>query len=68
MQVWNIVDRFGRPGQVRLTDEGKLEKKLCGQRIWRLLGIVNISIFTVNDIQSSLRENQGVLKITRQRG
>lgn len=68
MRVWNIEDRFGQPGKVRLTEEGRLEKKLCGQRIWRLLGIVDISIFTVKDIQSNLKENQGIRKLTKQRG
>jgi len=46
--------------------EGKFEIKGCGQRVWRLLTIIDMSIFTVKDIQSSLRENQGVLKVTRQ--
>jgi len=66
MQVWNIEDCFGQPGQLRLTEEGKFEIKGCGQRVWRLLTIIDMSIFTVKDIQSSLRENQGVLKVTRQ--
>ena len=66
MRIWNILDKFGQPARIRLTDEGKLEIKGCGQRVWRPLTIVDMSIFTVKDIQSSLKENQGILKITRQ--
>lgn len=65
MRVWNIKDKFGQPSQVRLTDEGKLEIRGCGQRIWRLLGIVDISVWTHRDIQNYLRENGGIRKITR---
>ena len=66
--VWNITDKFGQPGQVRLTEEGKVEKKLYGQRLWRLLAKVDINIFTEKDVQESLKATEGIVKVIRQRG
>ena len=65
MRVWNIQDTFGRPGKVRLTKEGRLEVKNNGQRIWRLIKIVDISLFTEKDIEDSLKRTEGITKVTR---
>jgi len=65
MRVWNIKDSFGQPGQVRLTREGRLEKRLCGQRIWRLIRYINISLFSDKDIEESLKQTGGISKVTR---
>jgi len=66
--IWNIRDNFGQPGQVRLMDDGTLEKKLSGQRLWRLLAKVDIDIMDAKDIQESLKNTEGIVKVTRQRG
>lgn len=66
--VWNIQDKFGQPGQVRLTEEGRVEKKLYGQRLWRLLAKVDIGIMEARDVQESLKATEGIVKVTRQRG
>ncbi len=66
--IWNIRDKFGQPGKVRLMDDGTVEKKLCGQRLWRVLAKVDIGIFNEKDIQESLRNTEGIVKVTRQGG
>lgn len=66
--AWNVTSNFGQPAQVRLTDEGTLEIKHCGAGVWRLLCMVNISIYTVKDIQERLKNTEGIAKVKRQRG
>ncbi len=66
--VWNITDKFGQPGQVRLTEEGKVEKKLYGQRLWRFLAKVDIGIMEARDVQESLKATDGIVKVIRQGG
>jgi len=66
--IWNIRDNFGQPGKVRLMDDGTLEVKQRGQRLWRLIRMVDISIFTEKDVQESLRNTEGIVKVIRQRG
>ena len=66
--IWNIRDKFGQSGQVRLMDDGTVEKKLCGQRLWRLLAKVDIGIMDARDVQESLKATEGIVKVTRQRG
>lgn len=66
--IWNIRDKFNQPGQVRLMDDGTIEKKLYGQRLWRLLAKVDLGIFNEKDIQESLKATEGIVKVTRQRG
>ena len=65
MRVWNIQDNFGQPGQVRLTREGRLEIRNDGQRGWRLIGYIDISLFSNKDIEESLKQTQGISKVTR---
>ena len=65
MRVWNIRDNFGQPGQVRLTREGRLEIGNNGQRAWRLIGYIDISLFTDRDIENSLKQTEGIAKVTR---
>ena len=65
MRVWNIRDSFGQSGQVRLTREGRLEIKNNGQRIWRLIKLVDISLFSDRDIEKSLKQTEGITKVTR---
>jgi len=66
--IWNIRDNFGQPGQVRLMDDGMVEKKLCGQRLWRFLAKVDIGIMDARDVQESLKATEGIVKVTRQGG
>ena len=66
--IWNIRDNFGQSGQVRLTEEGRVEKKLCGQRLWRLLAKVDIGIMEAKDVQESLKNTEGIVKVIRQGG
>lgn len=66
--IWNIRDNFGQSGQVRLMDDGTVEKKLCGQRLWRLLAKVELAIMDARDVQESLKNTEGIVKVTRQGG
>ena len=68
MRVWNIRDTFGQAGQIRLRRDGRLEKKLCGQRLWRLIRMVDISIFTEKDVQEALKNTEGIAQVKSQRG
>ena len=68
MKVWNIRDSFGQAGQVRLMDDGALEKRLCGQRLWRLIRMVDISIFSEKDVQEALKNTEGIAQVKSQRG
>ena len=65
MRVWNIQDNFGQPGQVRLSWEGRLEIRNNGQGGWRLIKYVDISLFTGKDIEESLKQTQGISKVSR---
>ena len=65
MRIWNIRDNFGQPGQVRLTREGRLEIRNNGQRLWRLIRHIDISLFTDRDIEDSLKQTEGIAKVTR---
>ena len=65
MRVWNIQDNFKRPGQVRLRRDGRLEKKLCGQRLWRLITYVDISLFTEKDVENALKATEGISQVKR---
>jgi len=66
--IWNIRDKLGQPGKVRLMDDGTLEKKLSGQRLWRFLAKVDISIMDARDVQESLKNTEGIVKVIKQRG
>ena len=68
MKVWNITDNFGQPGQVRLTGEGRLEIKNNGQRLWRLIGYIDISLFTARDVKNALKATGGISEVKSQRG
>ena len=65
MRIWNIKDSFGRPGQVRLTKEGKLEIKNNGQKVWRLIKLVDISLFTDKDVENALKSTEGISQVKR---
>ena len=68
MRVWNIRDNFGQPGQVRLTGEGRLEVKNNGQRLWRFIGYIDISLFTERDVKNALKATEGISEVKSQRG
>ena len=68
MKVWNITDNFGQPGQVRLTEEGRLEVKPCSCRLWRLINYIDISLFTARDIKNALKATGGISEVKSQRG
>lgn len=65
MRIWNIRDNFGQPGQVRLRRDGRLEIKNNGQRLWRLIRYIDISLFSDREIEESLRQTGGISKVTR---
>lgn len=65
MRVWNIRDNFGQPGKVRLDREGRLEKKLCGQRLWRLIRYIDISLFNEKDVKNALKATEGISEVKR---
>ena len=68
MKVWNIRDAFDQPGQVRLNREGRLELKPCGCKLWRLIGYVDISLFTEKDVKNALKATEGIRQVKSQRG
>ena len=68
MKVWNIKDNFGQSGQIRLTREGRLEVKNNGQRLWRLIRYIDVSLFTERDVKNALKTTEGISQVTRQRG
>lgn len=65
MKVWNIRDNFGQPGQVRLRRDGGLEIRNNGQKLWRLIGYIDISLFSDKEIEKRLKQTQGISKVTR---
>ena len=68
MKVWNIRDNFGQSGQVRLTRGGRLEVKNNGQRLWRLIRYVDVSLFTDKDVKNALKTTEGISEVKSQRG
>jgi len=68
VKVWNIRDAFGQPGQVRLTEEGKLEIKNNGQRLWRLISYIDISLFSARDVKNALKATEGISQVKSQKG
>ena len=65
MKIWNIRDNFGQPGQIRLRRDGRLEKKLCGQRVWRLIGYIDVSLFSEKDVKNALKDTEGIAEVKR---
>jgi len=63
--IWNIRDKFDQAGQVRLMDDGTLEKKLCGQRLWRLISYIDISLFNEKDVKNALKATEGISEVKR---
>ncbi|GAI16675.1 unnamed protein product [marine sediment metagenome] len=68
MKTWNIKDNFGQPGQVRLTGEGRLEVKNNGQRLWRFIRYIDVSLFTDKDVKNALKATEGISQVKSQRG
>lgn len=68
MKVWNIKDNFGQSGQIRLTREGRLEVKNNGQRLWRLIRYIDVSLFTERDVKNALKTTEGISEVKSQRG
>ena len=68
MKIWNIRDAFGQLGQVRLTEEGRLEVKSCGCRLWRLISYIDISLFSARDIKNALKATEGIREVKSQKG
>lgn len=66
MRSWKVKTAFGRTLQVRLTDEGALQKRVNGS--WKLLQLVDLGAATTEDIKASLRGMPGVVKVTRAGG
>jgi len=66
VKVWSITDNFGQPGKVRLTEEGRLEVKPCGGRLWRLIRYIDISLFTARDVKNALKATQGISQVKSQ--
>ena len=67
MKVWNIRDNFGQSGQVRLTREGRLEVKNNGQRLWRFIRYIDVSLFTDKDVKNALKTTEGISEVKTQR-
>ena len=65
MKVWNIRDNFGQPGQVRLTQEGRLEVKPSGGRLWRFIRYIDISLFNEKDVKNALKATEGISQVKR---
>ena len=67
VKVWNITDNFGQPGKVRLTEEGRLEIKPCGCRLWRFMRYIDISLFSARDVKNALKTTEGISQVKSQR-
>ena len=67
MKVWNIRDNFGQPGQIRLTREGRLEIKNNGQRLWRFIRYIDISLFSAKDVREAIKNTEGIREVKSQR-
>jgi len=67
MRIWNITDAFGQLGQIRLTREGRLEIKNNGQRTWRLIGYIDVSLFNEKDVKNALKATEGISQVKSQR-
>lgn len=70
LAIWNVTNQVGQQLQVRLTEEGKLQKKPCGSNGgWQPLGagIVNLGGCTVKDVGDLLRNMDGIRKVVAQR-
>lgn len=70
LATWNVTNQVGQDLQVRLTEEGKLEKKTCGSNgRWQPLGVglVDLAIFSVKDIRDMLRSMEGIRKVVAQK-
>lgn len=68
MRSWKVKTAFGKTLQVRLTDEGILQKRNNGR--WQLMREkpVDLGMVTVEDIEDMLRGMPGVVKVTRKKG
>jgi|GEM_PF-3628752 len=65
MRSWKVKTVFGRTLQVRLTDEGVLQKRVNGT--WKLLQLVDSGAVPVEDIKAGLKGMLGVVKVMRER-
>lgn len=67
--TWNVTDNFGQSSKVRLTEEGKLEKRKHGGNGWQPVidEIVDLSIYTVKDVRDLLRGMEGIAKVVRKK-
>ena len=65
MRVWNITDSFGHTGLVRLRRDGRLEIRNDGQRLWRLIGYIDISVFSEKDVRNALKATEGISQVKR---
>lgn len=68
MKIWNIKDNFGQPGKVRLTEEGRLEIKPCGCRLWRFIRYIDVSLFTARDVKKAIKATGGISEVKSQGG
>ena len=70
LALWNVTNQLGQQLQVRLTGEGKLEKKYYGNNGgWQPLGTgeVDLGTCTVKDVGDMLRAMEGIKNVKEQR-
>lgn len=70
LAIWNVTNQVGQDLQVRLTEQGKLQKKYCGSNgAWQPLGTgeVDLAMFSVKDVRDMLRGMEGIRKVVAQR-
>lgn len=68
MRSWKVKTSFGKTLQVRLTDEGMLQKRKNGRWVVMREEPVDLGMVTVEDIEDNLRGMPGVIKVTRAGG
>lgn len=68
MRSWKVKNAFGQTLQVRLTDEGMLQKRKNGRWVLMKQEPVDLGMVTVQDIEDSLKGMPGVVKVTRAGG
>lgn len=66
VRSWDVRDVFGQELQVRLTDDGALQKRSNGN--WELVRRFGVGEVIMEDIEAKLRSLPGVSKVTRKWG
>lgn len=65
--VWSVKDRNGGMRKVRLSPEGAVEVKYPHQRKWRVLKMIDVSLYSAKQVKEALKATEFVAKVTSER-